>query len=102
MCVGPDMRCHGAVTANESAAIPRPEPESRTGESSAAQVAGALARESMRRPWYTYVISYAMAVLLIVPARSRRGGGAADGRPVRDVTGRADPGTVAVGLRAHP
>ena len=68
MCVGPDMRCHGAVTANESAAVPRPEPESRTGESSTAQVAGALARESMRRPWYTYVISYAVSVLLIVPA----------------------------------
>ena len=68
MRVGPDMRCHGTVTANESAAIPPPEPESRAGESSTAQVAGALARESMRRPWYTYVISYAVSVLLIVPA----------------------------------
>ena len=68
MRVGADMRCHGTVTANESAAIPPPEPESRAGESSTAQVAGALARESMRRPWYTYVISYAVSVLLIVPA----------------------------------
>ncbi len=67
MCVGPGMRCHGTVTADESAAIP-PEPESRTGDSSAAQVAGALARESMRRPWYTYVVSYAVSALLIVPA----------------------------------
>ncbi|HET9998354.1 MAG TPA: phage holin family protein [Nocardioides sp.] len=55
------------MTADESAAIP-PEPESRTGDSSAAQVAGALARESMRRPWYTYVVSYAVSALLIVPA----------------------------------
>jgi uncharacterized membrane protein YvlD (DUF360 family) len=68
MCVGSDMRSHGTVTANESATIPPPEPQTRTGESSAAQVAGALARESMRRPWYTYVISYALSVLLIVPA----------------------------------
>ena len=68
MCVGPDMRCHGTVTANESAAIPPPEPESRAGKSSTARVAGALARESMRRPWYTYVISYAVSALLIVPA----------------------------------
>ena len=68
MRVGPGMRCHGKVTANESAAIPPPEPDSRAGESSTARVAGALARESMRRPWYTYVISYAVSVLLIVPA----------------------------------
>ena len=68
MRIGADMRCDGTVTANESAAIRPPEPESRTGESSTARVAGALARESMRRPWYTYVISYAVSVLLIVPA----------------------------------
>ena len=68
MRIGADIRCDGAVTANETAAVPRPEPESRTGESSTARVAGALARESMRRPWYTYAISYAVAVLLIVPA----------------------------------
>jgi uncharacterized membrane protein YvlD (DUF360 family) len=62
------MGCHGTVTANESTAIPRPEPKPRAGESATALVAGALARESMRRPWYTYVISYAVSVLLIVPA----------------------------------
>jgi len=68
MRIGADIRCDGAVTANETAAVPRPEPESRPGESSTARVAGALARESMRRPWYTYAISYAVSVLLIVPA----------------------------------
>lgn len=32
------------------------------------RVAGALARESMRRRWYTYVISYLASVLVIIPA----------------------------------
>lgn len=33
-----------------------------------ASVAGELVSESLRRPWYTHVISYVVSVLLIVPA----------------------------------
>ena len=55
------------MTSNETAS-PRREPDVTTGASSRARVAGALARESMQRPWYTYVISCVVSVLLIVPA----------------------------------
>ena len=38
------------------------------GAASRSSVAGALARESMHRAWYTYVISCVVSVLVIVPA----------------------------------
>src|SRR3954471_24115093 len=68
MCAGSGLICNGVVTPPEKAASPRQEPDAGVGASSTSQVAGALARESMRRRWYTYVISYAVSVLLIVPA----------------------------------
>ena len=56
------------MTSNEQRAPLRQEPQTGSATSSTAQVAGALARESMRRPWYTHVFSYAVSVLLMVPA----------------------------------
>jgi uncharacterized membrane protein YvlD (DUF360 family) len=69
MCPDSAPYCHGgAVTSNEQRAPLRQEPQTGSATSSTAQVAGALARESMRRPWYTHVFSYAVSVLLMVPA----------------------------------
>ncbi len=44
------------------------DPRAGTDRSAAAQVAGDLTRESWRRPWYTHLISYVAAVLVIIPA----------------------------------
>ena len=55
------------MTSNENAS-PAREPDASSGTASTTRVAGALARESMQRPWYTYVISYVVSVLVIVPA----------------------------------
>ena len=56
------------MTSNEQRATLGEEPQPSSVTSSTARVAGVLARESMRRPWYTHVFSYAVSVLLIVPA----------------------------------
>ncbi len=47
---------------------PGPVDRDRPPESGRSGVAGDLARESWRRPWYAHVTSYAISVLLIVPA----------------------------------
>ncbi len=62
------VMCDGEVTSSAGPARPVQEPHRRSGAVSGGQVAGRLAGETLRRPWYAHVASYVVSALLIVPA----------------------------------